>query len=377
MKVAIVHDWLNQMGGAENVLETLMGMYPGVPLYTSIYWRDKMPDAYRAWDIRTSFLDRWTLVKRKHQMFLPLYPLAFEQFDFAGYDLVISNKSGFCHGVITPPETLHICYCLTPTRYLWDTTSYVRREGLGRPAQAALVPFLAQLRVWDRLAADRVDAFAAISEAVRQRIAKHYRRDSVVIYPPVRTEQFEISARQDDFYLVVSRLIPYKRVDLAVRAFNQLGKPLVVIGEGRDRKALESIAGPNVTFLGRQPFDAVRDYMARCRAFIFPGLEDFGMTPVEAQAAGRPVIAFAGGGVLDTVEDGKTGVLFREQTPESLAQAVLACEEISFDTGVLRRNAERFSTEAFQRRFAAFVETQQEQHDKDTHRREHRERRGE
>jgi len=170
VKVAIVHDWLNQMGGAESVLETLMGMYPGVPLHTSIYWRDKMPDAYRAWDIRTSFLDRWPLVKRKHQMFLPLYPLAFEQFDFAGYDLVITNKSGFCHGIITPPETLHLCYCLTPTRYLWDTANYIRREGLGRAAQAALVPFLAQLRMWDRLAADRVDAFAAISEAVRQRI---------------------------------------------------------------------------------------------------------------------------------------------------------------------------------------------------------------
>ena len=364
MKVAIVHDWLNQMGGAEGVLETLMAMFPGAPLYTSIYWRERMPDAYRAWDIHTSFLDRWPLVKRKHQVFLPFYPLAFERFDFAGYDLVISNKSGFCHGIIAPPETLHICYCLTPTRYLWDTANYIRREGLGRLAQAALVPFLAQLRMWDRLAADRVDAFVAISREVQRRIARYYRRDSVVIYPPVHTERFEPSAKHDDYYLVVSRLVPYKRIDLAVEAFNRLGKPLVVIGEGRDRKALEALARPNVSFLGRLPFEQVRDYMTRCRALIFPGLEDFGITPVEAQAAGRPVIAFAGGGALDTVEDGRTGILFPEQTPESLMAAVERCEQMSFDVGVLRANAERFSVEEFQRQLTAFVEKELARHGK-------------
>ena len=362
MKVAIVHDWLNQMGGAESVLESLMEMHAGAPLYTSIYWRKRMPDAYRAWDIRTSFMDRWPLVKRRHQMFLPFYPLAFERFDFAGYDLVVTNKSGFCHGIITPPETLHLCYCLTPTRYLWDTASYIRREGLGKVAQAALVPFLGQLRMWDRLAADRVDAFVAISETVRQRIAKYYRRDSTVIYPPVHTDRFEPSARQDDFYLVVSRLIPYKRIDLAVRAFTEMGKPLVVIGEGRDRAALESIAGKNVTFTGRLPFDQMRETLARCRALVFPGLEDFGITPVEAQASGRPVIAFAGGGALDTVEDGKTGILFREQTPESLMQAVRTCEETAFDPALLRRSAERFSAAAFRQQFGEFTEKQLEQH---------------
>lgn len=360
MKVAIVHDWLNQMGGAEGVLEVLMDMYPGAPLYTSIYWREGMPDAYKQWDIRTSFLDRWPLVKRKHQVFLPFYPLAFESFDFAGYDVVISNKSGFCHGIITPPETLHICYCLTPTRYLWDTANYIRREGLGKLAQAALVPFLAQLRLWDRLAADRVDAFIAISQAVRRRIAKYYRRDSVVIYPPVHTDRFEPSAKQEDYYLVVSRLVPYKRIDLAVEAFNRLDKPLVIIGEGRDRKALEAIARPNITFLGRLSFEQVRDFMARCRALIFPGLEDFGITPVEAHAAGRPVIAFAGGGALDTVEDGRTGILFREQAPESLMEAVARCEQTAFDPDVLRANAERFSVAEFRRQLAAFVERELE-----------------
>lgn len=356
MNVAIVHDWLNQMGGAEGVLEVLMDMYPNAPLYTSIYWREGMPDAYRRWDIRTSFLDRWPLVKRKHQAFLPFYPLAFERFDFAGYDVVISNKSGFCHGIITPPETLHICYCLTPTRYLWDTANYIRREGLGKLAQAALAPFLAQLRMWDRLAADRVDAFIAISQEVRRRIAKYYRRDSAIIYPPVHTERFAPAAKHEDYYLVVSRLVPYKRIDLAVEAFNRLGKPLVVIGEGRDRKALEALARPNITFLGRLPFEQVRDYMARCRALIFPGLEDFGITPVEAQAAGRPVIAFAGGGALDTVQDGRTGILFPDQTPESLMDAVARCEGTEFDADVLRANAERFSVEEFRRQLSAYVE---------------------
>lgn len=373
MKVAIVHDWLNQMGGAEGVLEVLMDMYPSAPLYTSVYWRERMPDAYKQWDIRTSFLDRWPLVKRKHQVFLPLYPLAFEQFDFAGYDVVISNKSGFCHGIITPPETLHICYCLTPTRYLWDTANYIRREGLGKLAQAALVPFLAQLRLWDRLAADRVDAFVAISQAVRQRIAKYYHRDAVVIYPPVHTDRFEPSAKQEDYYLVVSRLVPYKRIDLAVQAFNRLGKPLVIIGEGRDRKALEAIARPNITFLGRLPFEQVRDFMARCRALIFPGLEDFGITPVEAQAAGRPVIAFAGGGALDTVEDGRTGILFREQTPESLMETVARCQQMAFDPAALRANAERFSVAEFRRQLAAFVEKESE---KGVSPRRHMDRRG-
>ncbi len=367
MRLALVHDWLNQIGGAESVLETLKRMYPDAPLYTSIYWREKMPSSYQSWDIRTSFLNRWPLVKRKHQCFLPFYPLAFESFDLSGYDLVISNKSGFCHGIITPPETLHICYCLTPTRYMWDYQNYIRREGLGKVAQRVLPPVLAWLRLWDRQAADRVDAFIAISETVRRRIAKFYRRDAVVIHPPVHTERFEPSSRQEDFYLIVSRLVPYKRIDLAIEAFNQLGKPLVVIGDGRDRRALQAMAGPNITFLGHAPLETVRDYIARCRAFIFPGLEDFGITPVEAQAAGRPVIAFAGGGALDTVVDGQTGVLFAEQTPESLMRAVQDCEGIPFDPDAARRNAERFSVQAFERRFTAFVETQMERHKANSH----------
>jgi glycosyltransferase involved in cell wall biosynthesis len=316
MNVALVHDWLNQMGGAEDVLETLVGLYPAAPVYTSIYRREVMPDAYRSWDIRPSFMNRLPLVKRRHQPFLPLYPLAFESFDLSGYDLVLSNKSGFCHGVLTGPDTLHVCYCLTPTRYVWDLTRYAARENLGRRTRALLQPLLAWLRLWDRLAADRVDHFVAISKTVQRRIARYYRRRSVIIYPPVDTERFDVTSGQvDDFYLVVSRLVPYKRVDLAVEAFGRLGRPLVVVGDGRDRAALEAMAGASVTFTGRLPDQQVADLMGRCRALIFPGVDDFGITPVQAMAAGRPVIAYAAGGALDTVVEGLTGLFFREPTP--------------------------------------------------------------
>ena len=226
MKIAIVHDWLNQYGGAEIVLEAFKEMFPEAPVYTSMFWPQAMPDFYRHWDIRTSFMDKLPFVKTHHQPFLPLYPLAFESFDLSGYDVVISNKSGFCHGVITSPDTVHICYCLTPTRFVWGYSEYVRREGLGRLARWLLMPFLNYLRLWDRLAADRVDYFVAISQEVKERIAKYYRRQSTVVYPPVYTDRFKPSPERDDYFLVVSRLIPYKRIDVAVEAFNRLGLPL-------------------------------------------------------------------------------------------------------------------------------------------------------
>jgi glycosyltransferase involved in cell wall biosynthesis len=365
LKVALVHDWLNQMGGAEGVLEELVRIFPEAPIYTSIYWREKMPAAYQAWDIRTSFLDRWPLVKRHHQLFLPMYPLAFESLDLRGYDVVITNKSGFCHGVITPAGTLHICYCLTPTRYLWNTREYLEREQAGRAARAVLAPFLQYLRLWDRLAADRVDRFVAISREVQQRIARVYRRPSDIIYPPVHTERFRPAEGPHDYYLIASRLIPYKRIDLAVQAFNQLDRPLVIAGDGRDRRRLEAMAGPNVRFLGRVSDEELAKLMAGCRAFIFPGLEDFGIAPVEALAAGRPVIAYAGGGALDTVIDGLTGVLFYEQNPAALAEAVRRLEALGedhFDPLELRRQAERFSAERFRQEFRAYVERAYTEH---------------
>ena len=353
--VALVHDWLNQLGGAEDVLDALVHLYPDAPIHTSIYDPDRMPPAYRAWDIRTSFMDRLPLIHRYHQPYLPLYPLAFERMDLSRFDLVISNKSGFCHAV-RAGHALHICYCLTPTRYVWGFDDYAAREGLGPAARLALRPMMARLKRRDRAAAARVSHFVAISTEVQRRIQKFYGRESVVIYPPVSTGRFVPVSDVGDYYLSLGRLIPYKRVDLAIQACSQLGKTLKVAGSGRDRERLEALAGPGVEFMGRVLDDRLPVLMARCKAFIFPGLEDFGIAPVQAMAAGRPVIAFAGGGALDTVIDGVTGVLFHEQTSESLAEAIRRFETLHFDPAVIRRHAQRFDRRAFEREFVAFVD---------------------
>lgn len=356
MKVAIVCSWLNQYGGAERVLEAVHEMFPQAPIYTSIYEPKAMPQEYRSWDIRTSFLNHMPFIKRYHQPFLPLYPLAFEQFDLGGYDLVISVTSAFAHGVITPPKTLHICYCLTPARFLWNYHEYVRREGVPSFVRALLPPFLNYLRLWDRLAADRVDHFAAISKAVQDRIEKYYRRESSIIYPPIDIAAYRPSPRQEYYFLIVSRLVPYKRIDIAVRAFNELGLPLLVVGDGRDRAPLEAMAKQNVVFLGHIPDGEIRERLARCRALIFPGEEDFGLTALEAQAAGRPVIAYAGGGALETVVEGMTGAFFREQTVESLVDAVERFDAARYDPAAIRRHAERFDVGVFERKLRGLIE---------------------
>ena len=362
-RVAIVHDWLNQMGGAENVLEVLVEMFPNAPIYTSIYDPARVSPRYREWDIRTSWLNHLPGIAAHHQAYLPLYPLAFESFDLSGYDLVISNKSGFAHSVITPPETVHISYCLTPTRFLWQYQSYRQREGIGRVANALLQPILTWQRQFDRLAADRVDYFIAISREVQARIRKYYRRDSVVIHPPVDTTRFRPSGEPPgDYFLVVSRLIPYKRVDLAVQACTRLNLPLLVVGDGRDRKSLERMAGPTVRFLGRVPHEEIVRLMQGCRAFLFPGLEDFGIAPVEAMACGRPVIAFAGGGALDTVVPGRTGEFFYEQTVDALVAVLQEFDPARYDPADCRSQAERFDTAVFRQKFMAFVEQVMERH---------------
>jgi glycosyltransferase involved in cell wall biosynthesis len=356
MRVALVHDWMNQIGGAEAVLEALVRLFPTSPVFTTIYASDLMPDHWRAWDIRTTFLDRAPGIYRHHQHYLPLYPLAVDTMSVTGYDVVISNKSGFCHGVKTTENQLHIDYCLTPTRYVWEFDAYAERERMGGMAREALRPLLHWLRGWDRRAADGVDHFVAISTEIQQRIKRFYERDSVIIYPPVDTHRYRPSDDgPEDFFLVASRLIPYKRIDLAVRACSALNLPLVVVGDGRDRRALEAVAGPTVEFRGRVSDEELGWLMAHCRAFIFPGREDFGIAPVEAQAAGRPVVAFAAGGALDTVIAEETGVFFDEQDVDSLIAALQSLDTQTFDPSVVRRNAERFDVERFEREFAAFV----------------------
>lgn len=362
MRIAIVHDWLNQVGGAESVLENLVSLYPDAPVYTSIYRPEAMPAEYRQWDIRLSWMNRLPVVKRHHQPFLPLYPMAFEGLDLGAYDVVLSNKSGFCHGVITPPETLHVCYCLSPTRYVWRYHDYARREGLGPLARLALAPLLSRLRVWDRVAADRVDRFVAISSEIQRRILKYYRRESEIIHPPVDTQRFAPSSLYDDYFVVVGRQVPYKRIDLAVQACTRLGLRLLVAGSGRDRARLESMAGPTVEFLGRVPDEQVPDLLARCRAFLFPGMEDFGIAPVEAMAAGRPVIAFASGGALETVVEGVTGVLFREQTVDSLCDALARFDADAYDPGAIRRHAEQYDVDVFRHKMAEYVARAWEEH---------------
>lgn len=360
MNVALVHDWLNQIGGAEDVLETLAGLYPGAPVYTSLYWREKMPDHWRSWDIHTSFIDRLPRARQQQQLYFPLYPLAFEQFDLRAYDVVISNKSGFCHGIITGPETMHVCYCLTPTRYIWRYHQYAEQEHLGRLTRAVLPPFLLWLRQWDRLAADRVDHFIAISQEVRRRIAKVYGRESVIIYPPVDTNRFAPANRVDDYYVIVGRLVPYRRIDLLIEAFNKMGRRLLIAGSGRDRERLQALAGPTIEFLGYVPDADLPDLLARARAFMFPGEEDFGIAPIQAMAAGRPVIAYAAGGALDTVIPGVTGALFHEQSVQAIMAAVEGFDDTAVSPARIRAHAERFDTAVFQQKLMAFVEQKRE-----------------
>jgi glycosyltransferase involved in cell wall biosynthesis len=360
MNLALVHDWLNQLGGAEDVLDALASLYPDRPLYASLYDRERMPAHWRAWDIRTSFIDRLPFAHKKQQLYFPLYPAAFEQFDFRGYDVVLSNKSGFCHGIITGPETMHVCYCLTPTRYVWRYHQYAERENLGRLTRLGLAPFLTRLRQWDRLAADRVDHFIAISDEVRRRIAKIYRREATIIYPPVDVGRFAPSNTIEDYYLFVGRLVPYRRLDVLIEAFNRMGKPLYIAGSGRDRERLEALAGPTVKFLGFVPDDDLPDLLACCRAFVWPGEEDFGISPLQANAAGRPVIAYAAGGALETVVVGPdnasvTGAFFTEQSVAAIIETVEAFDPLSISPATCRRHAEQYDIALFKRRIDEFV----------------------
>jgi glycosyltransferase involved in cell wall biosynthesis len=358
MQLALVHDWLNQVGGAEDVLTELVRLYPDASIYTSIYWREKMPAAWQAWPIRTLWMDKLPGIHQHHQPYLPFYPLAFGGLDLSEYEVVLSNKSGFCHGVRKGSKTLHLCYCLAPTRYVWQYSAYVGREQLGKVAQLAIWPIIRLLQCWDYAAAQRVDHFIAISSEIQERIKRYYNRDSVVIYPPVdaarRFTPCESSA-VEDYYLVVSRLIPYKRIDLAVQACTRLGLPLVVGGSGRDRERLEAMAGPTIKFIGYVPDSELPELMARCRAFIFPGLEDFGITPVQAQAAGRPVIAYRGGGALDTVVPGMTGEFFDDLTVDSLVATLQRFEANRYLPTAIRDHALKFDRAVFEREITGYV----------------------
>lgn len=358
MKIALVHDWLNQIGGAEDVLEVLVHKYPQSPIFTSIFAPDLMPERYRHWDIRTLWIDNLPIIHRRHQPYLPFYPLAWNGLYIKEFDVVLSNKSGFCHGLQFDASTVHICYCLAPTRYVWQLDNYIAGEGLGKPTEILIRPLINLLRRWDYAAAQRVSHFIAISSAIKRRIKTFYDRDSSIIFPPVDTTRFQPALRNEieDFFLVVSRLIPYKRIDLAVQAASELGLTLKIAGRGRDLERLKSLARDNVEFLGYVSDQDLPRLMSRCRALLFPGLEDFGITTVQAQSAGRPVIAYKGGGALDTVLPGVTGEHFHSMTVDSLKSVMAGFDASAYDPVKIREHALKFDTGVFSRKITAFVE---------------------
>lgn len=355
MKVALIHEWLTTLGGSERVVWAFHRLFPDAPVYTSVHRKDLLPEEFRSLDIRPSFLQRLPGAVRHYQKLLPLMPLAFEQFDLSGYDVVLSSHHACAKGVITSPDTLHISYVHTPMRYAWDLFHPYQHSmsPMLRPVAAML---LSQLRQWDVLTANRVDHFLANSKEVARRIQKHYRRPAHVIHPPIDAERYERSNEVGEHYLVVSRFVPYKRVDLAIEAANRLGFPLKVIGAGPEEADLRRLAtSRHITFLGHVSDERVREEMARCRALLFCSFEDFGLVPLEVQAAGRPVIAYGAGGALETVIDGVTGVFFPEQTVDSLCQAIRRFETLDFDPAVIQRHARNFDFAAFAEQMRDFV----------------------
>ncbi|OBY76952.1 glycosyl transferase [Paenibacillus sp. KS1] len=355
MKIAIVHDYINQHGGAERVLEAFMELYPDAPVYTLISDLSKMPDAFQRAQIHNSFIQKIPFAKTQYKKMLSLFPLAVEQFDLRGYDVILSTSSAFAKGVITNPNQVHICYCHTPMRYVWDLYHQYMEE-LNNPLFKWYLPkVLHKIRQWDYVSAQRVDHYIANSHNVANRIKKYYGKKSEVIHPPVSSEQFYLSDVTEDYYLIVSRLIPYKRIDLVIEAFNKLGWPLIIIGDGYDRKRLESLAKSNVEFMGYQPDQVIAKYYSKCKAFILGGEEDFGITPLEAQASGRPVLAYGKGGALETVISGETGYFFAEQSVDSVIDALEKISTASFDTAAIRHHAESFSKDKFKDRIQQFI----------------------
>jgi glycosyltransferase involved in cell wall biosynthesis len=354
VKVALIYDWLNQFGGGERVLSELHSMFPEAPVFTTVHAPEKLPESMRCLDVRTSFLQRVPMARGNHRPFFPLMPMAFERFDLEGFDLVLSASSACAKGVIPGAGSTHLCYCFSPCRYLWDSFDDYTSGKLTRPLMAGVARWM---RRWDRETADRVDHFVAISDEVASRIDRNYQRSAEVVYPPVDVEAFAPSGGEPgDYYLVVSRLVAYKRIDLAIAAANRLGRRLIVVGDGPERARLAAMAGPTVEMRGRLPDEEIRDLYAGCRAFVFPAFEDFGIAPVEAQAAGRPVIAFGRGGATETVVNGRTGVFFDAQQIEALVEAMLEFERGSFDPRECRRNAERFDRRAFRRGLRASID---------------------
>ncbi|HBB36908.1 MAG: Glycosyl transferase group 1 [Candidatus Moranbacteria bacterium GW2011_GWC1_45_18] len=380
LKVALVHDFLNQYGGAERVLLTLHEMFPEAPIYTLLYDPAKMRGKFKGADIRPSFLQKFPkFLKKRHKWLLPLMPTAPETFNLRDFDLVISSSSAFAKGIIVKPKTIHICYCHSPMRYSWDwNEKYLDEQGLGSKRRILARLLLNYVRMWDRVAADRVDFFIANSSATKAKIKKYYGRESAVVYPPVEMGSFEVSPRtsensktkswktsqdlvleKQNYFLIVSRLSPYKKIEIAVEAMNKLNLPLYVIGEGSPKyvKYLKSIAGPKTKFLGWLSDKKTKEHYRHCRAFILPGEEDFGIALVEAMSFGKPVIALRHGGAMETVIEGETGEFFNEPTVEVLADAVRRFQEHekNYSPEKIWENVNMFRRSAFEENISLFI----------------------
>ena len=365
MKMALVHDWLTGMRGGEKCLEILCELYPQADLYTLIHLKDRLSTVIEGREIRTSFLQHLPGIARYYRYCLPLFPSAIEQIDLKAYDLVVSTSHCVAKGALPRPDALHISYCLTPMRYVWDMRGEYLQNGHGG-IERLIVPFFSHyLRMWDVASSHRVDEFVAISRHVQKRVRRFYGRDSTVIYPPVDCDFFcpaPTPARGGDYFLMVTAPAPYKRLDLAIEAFNRLGRRLVVVGDGPDLKGYKRMAKRNVEFVGWQGDERVRDYYRGCRAFVFPGEEDFGIAPVEAQACGRPVIAFGRGGILETVNPlpnpEATGVFFDQASADSLVEAIHVFEKNieRFDPHGIRHHATRFHKNRFRDQIHSLID---------------------
>lgn len=355
LKVAIVHEYLNQYGGAERVLEAIHELYPAAPVYTLMHDPDSMPESYKNWDIRESGYLKNKLIRNHYKKFFFLYPIFMEQFDLKEYDLVISSSYAYAHGIVTSPKTCHICYCHTPMRFVWVQPDEYRAR-VSFTMRWVYDWLIRKLQKWDQFASMRPDYYIAASQNVAERISQYYRQKATVIHPPVDFSQFQVSDAQEDYYLLVSRLVlPYKRVDLAMDAFNKLGFPLKIVGDGSDRQSLQRRANSNIQFLGHKSGVELTGLYAKCKALIFPSEDDFGIVPLEANACGRPVIAYKAGGILESQVENITAVYFESQTIGALVDAVKKFETMSFNPQKIRESASRFDKEIFKKKMMAFI----------------------
>ncbi len=360
LRVALVHDWLTDFGGAERVLLAFHELFPDAPIFTTFFREENLPMFANA-DIRTSYLQKIPFARKHHRFFFPMMPAAVESWDFSDFDVVISDTSSGCaKGIVTKPDTLHISYCHNPNRALWDGAHEyfkLHEKNYNFIARSMIPRQLMKMRIWDRVAADRVDYFLANSEFVAKRIKKYYQRDAEVIHPPVETKKFTPSEKKPaSYFLAIGRLIPYKRFDLAIQAANVLGVKLRIVGVGPAEKELRAMAGPTVQFFGKVPEEILQRMYRECKALIFPQVEDFGLTAVEVQASGRPVVAFRGGGALETVKQNQSGMFFAQQTVSSLADAMQRATRKRWVKKSIVKNAQRFDVDKFKKRILEFIE---------------------